>query len=298
LPGSDRILSSTQIDFADPVMCAETADGGPVSLADDAGTYPFAMPPVAGYGFQRQADGSYAQPFLIDTGADGFIAAPFCLTFLESGQPGELARVIFGYSVDAPSSDAPHPWFGQVTLGQTTALGSYACHSSTLPAYPTFTPNGISPVPVGPAGQQAGNTSIAPVDGGFYLLSDNESASPKGVEYSWSADGGTYSDWAPMAIPGAGGDQSQPVAFAGKIYYHQGNDVASVDWNGGDPADVGSFSNVATELTADSNPGTGGVIAVGQPTLSVIDGGATMFFVYYLRTANGTNGQIGTVPHR
>jgi hypothetical protein len=300
LPGADRIVSSTDIDFADPVMCASSPDGGPVYLPSDAGAYPLALPPVAVYGFHRQADGSYAEPFLIDTGSDGFIGQPFCLTFLDSGDAGDTAKVIFGYNVDSADGGLPHPWAGSVTLGETTSLGSYACNSATLPAYPAFTPHGIVPLPIGPPGQQAGNTSVAPASSGVYLLSDDESAQPPYTEFSFSDGGGSYTSWVPMALPDPTLDRRQPVAAGGRLYYYRTADIASVAWTGGDPSNAASFTDLEAELSSEANPTgrVGEVIAVGQPTFAVIQGKPQMFFVYYQRSATGFDGQIGTVPAR
>jgi hypothetical protein len=299
MPGAERVLSPTEIDFAIPSMCAAEPDGGPVIVpGPDGGLYPFALPPTAVYGFHRQADGSYAEPFLIDfAGADGFISQPFCFSFLGTGAPGGAVPVIFAYNLDSPSDPKPHPWSTQLVLGQPDSLGSYAC-GAPLPGYPTFTPEGITPLPVGPAGQQAGNTSVANVAGGEYLLSDDESANPPYVEFSLADGGGGYSDWVPAALPQPTLDQRQPVYFGGRLYYYRAMDVASVAWAGGDPADAGSFSDLQTELAHDTNPseGAGEVVAVGQPTLALVDGGAELFFVYYRRTDGGFNGQVGRVP--
>jgi hypothetical protein len=299
MPGADRVLSSTLIDLADPDMCAAEPDGGPVQIAGDAGPYPFALFPVADYGFHRQADGSYAEPFLITTGSDGFPDEPYCLTFLGNPKADGTVPVIFGYNVYSATDKVSHPWVTTLTLGQTNALGSYTCNA-TLPGYPTFTPNGITAVPVGPVGQRAGNTSLAAVDSGFYLLSDDESADPPYVEYSLWDGGAGYSDWAVAALPEPGVDRRQPVAAGGRLFYYRNRDIASVAWNGGSPGDGGSFADLATVLASEASPSgrVGEVIAVGQPTFADVDGGVEMFFVYYQRSASGFDGQIGRVPLR
>jgi hypothetical protein len=300
MPGADRVLSSTDINFADALMCAEEPDGGPVTMPlPDGGTYPFALPPVADYGFHRQPDGTYAEPFLIQTGSDGFVSQPFCFTFLGTADAGDPAPVIFGYNLDSPTDPHPHPWFAQLTMGQTDSLGSYQCESP-VPAYPTFTPNDIAAVPVGPPGQQAGNTSVASFGSGYYLLSDDESASPPYVEYSWNDGDGGYSDWAPVALPEDGVDRRQPVAVGGRLFYFRSAEIASVAWDGGNPADPASFTDLETELAGETSPSgrVGEVVALGQPTFALIDGGPNMFFVYYRRSATGYDGQIGLVPLR
>jgi hypothetical protein len=296
MPGADRITGATLSDWSDPQMCAVMPDGGPIPVADDGGFYPLALPLVAAYGFHRQADDSYAEPFLIDFDSDGFVGAPFCFTFLASAADG-TAPVVFGYGVDALDGGKPHPWTATVTLGQTNTLGSYACDSATLPAYPTFTPDDVAPVPVGPAGQQAGNTSVAHVTSGTYLLSDDESASPPYAEYSLISSMGDFSDWAPMALPEPGIDRRQPVVAGERLFYYRGADIASVAWNGENPGDPDVFTDLETELAHETNitGRVGEVLGLGQPTFAAVDGGVQMFFVYYRRSATGADGQIGNV---
>jgi hypothetical protein len=299
MPGADRVSGSLLTDWSDPQMCAVLPDGGPIRVGDDGGTYPFAFPLVAEYGFHRQADGSYAEPFVIQIDSDGFVGAPFCLTFLGTGDAGDTVPVVMGYGVDSSDGGKPHPWFAEIALGEPNILGSYACESATLPGYPTFTPAQMVPLPVGPVGQQGGNTSVAIVASGAYLLSDDESATPPYVEYSRIIDGG-YSDWAPVALPEPGIDRRQPVVAGTRLFYYRAGAIASVAWNGADPDDPNVFSDLATELGPESSPAgrVGEVVAVGQPTFAVIDGGARMFFVYYRRSATGADGQIGSVPLR
>ncbi len=300
MPGADRISGVSLSDWSDPQMCAGLPDGGPIPIPTDGGTYPFALPPVAAYGFHRQADDSYAEPFLIDFDSDGFVGAPFCFTFLGTGADSGTVPVVFGYNIDASDGGKPHAWVGTLTLGQTNTLGSYECESATLPGYPTFTPDGINPVPVGPLGQQAGNSSVAQVASGTYLLSDDESASPPYVEYSVVSDAGSFSDWALVALPEPGLDRRQPVVAGNRLFYYRAADIASVAWNGEDPGDANVFSDLETELGSESplSGRLGEVIALGQPTFAVIDGGAQMFFVYYRRSATGFDGQIGRVRLR
>jgi hypothetical protein len=296
MPGADRISGSRLTDWSDPQMCAVLPDGGPIEVFDDGGFYPLTFPPVAAYGFHRQSDGSYAEPFPIQMSSDGFVGAPFCFTFLGDGDGG-VVSVVFAFSIDAVDGGKPHPWVGSIALGQSNTLGSYACESSTLPAYPAFTPGGIQSVPVGPSSQQAGNTSVARVSSGTYLLSDDESASPPYVEYSLISDAGVFSDWVPMALPEPGIDRRQPVVAGPRLFYYRGADVASVAWNGADPGEASSFSDLETELSRETNltGRVGEVVGLGQPTFAAVDGGVQMFFVYYRRSATGADGQIGNV---
>ncbi|MHB8874873.1 MAG: hypothetical protein ACYC8T_14385 [Myxococcaceae bacterium] len=300
MPGAWRVKSPTEIFDGVAEVCAIGADGGEMMvLRADGGTSPFALPPTASYLFHRQTDGTYAEPFVIDTGAGGFLGAPFCYTFLDSAPAGQRASVIFGYAVQMQTPQLnPHPWFGQLTMGQDNLLGSYSCPAPG--GTPTFTPaTGVVELPVSPVGQHAGNTTVAVASGTAYLLSDDESTSSATLHYAVALGDGGYSPWSPMAAPGTG-DKRQPISLGGRLWYFLNGDVVSASWAGGPLDSASSFGPLSVEL-AHEFPGTnrlGEVMAVGQPVFAAYpDGGLDMFFAYYLRTSGGMNGQIGVV-HR
>jgi hypothetical protein len=296
MPGADRIVSPSQIIDADANLCLVSPDGGDfiIPLADGGTTVPM-LPPTAAYGFHRQPDGSFAEPFLIHFADDGFSGAPFCFTFLGSPANGQ-ANVIFAYHRD-DQFNAPHqPTFTTLTLGVENVLGAYACVGGAV----QYSPGAIAPLAVSPASQNAGNTSA----GGGYLWSDDESAA---VPYTIAALGlpdGGFAPWTQAALPEPSDDRRQPVLVGDRVFYFRNATVASAVWTGADPSQATSFGQPETELAGDffSQPlsaGQGRVIAVGQPTFASRPGGVVeMYFVYYRRTATGFDGQIGVVATR
>jgi hypothetical protein len=295
LPGAERVVGG-HVNDAVPQLCAAQADGGPVIVpASDGGTHEFALPPVGGYLFHRQSDGTFAEPHVIDIGADGFLAAPACFTFLGTADAGAQVLTVFGYQVEGVDTK-PHPFFGQLTMGQDNVLGHYACNGGT----PQFTPLLMAPLAVGPAGQQAINTTAAISNGNIFIMSDDESASPPYTEWALSKGDGGFTDWQRMALPLEGHDRRQPIAIGDRIFYYLDGNVASVSWDGGTLSDAGSFSGLEVELGPGTVTGaTGELVALGQPTFALhANTTIEMYFVYYRRTATGYDGQIGRVPLR
>ncbi len=298
MPGAERVVNGI-VSSAVPLMCAVGADGGAVQIPElDGGTYPFALPPVSNYMFHRQADGTFAEPHLINTGSDGFVSQPFCYTFLGSGNAGDQVAFLFGFNVDDPDGGKPHPWYTQLTLGSDNAIFSYACPQGAHT--PTFNPGAIAALPIGPPKQQAGNTTFAATPVGAYLLSDDESASPPYIEWSRELPDGGFTDWAPMALPDPTSDRRQPLYVSGRIYYYKDGDIVSIAWNGNTPTDPSVFSAPNVELSRGIPSGAAKeVVEVGQPTFAgSSDGGVEMYFVYYQRNDAGFDGQIGRVPLR
>ncbi len=296
LPGAERVLSPTHIRNVLPKICADNPDGGDfVYSAPDGGDIVFPLAPVTAYGFRRQADGTFGEPFVIAFDADGLSSA-FCFTFLGSPVNG-IASLLYGNRRYDLQNDVNHPWVTQLVMGTDATLGTYSCNGGVT----QFSPNATYMLPVNPLTQNVGNTAVAP----GYLVSDDESAK---VSYTVSAlalpDGG-YDPWKPLALPEPGDDLRQPVFEAGRFFYYRNYTISSSAWAGADPSMRSSFSAPRLELQPDSSPSgplalpPGRVIGLGQPTFAHrADGSTELYFVYYLRSAAGFDSQVARVRAR
>jgi hypothetical protein len=298
MPGADRIVSPHRILNIAPNLCLVGADGGDLSLPlADGGELRPALPPLAAYGFHRQADGTFAEPFPIFVDNDGFTSAPFCFSFTQVPANG-VADVIVAFKRFDDFAAPMQPAFTQLQLGGANQLASYACVNGKV----QYTPGPILPLPVSPATQQAGNTSV----GAGFLWSDDETKTPAVTVVSQGLADGGFTPWQPLPLPSAGDDRRQPVLFGGRVFYYRTGSIASVWWSGLDPTASASFGPPNTELAGDPFSGglplgfaPGRVAAVGQPTFATLaDGTVEMYFVYYQRTSTGFDGQIGRVTHR
>jgi hypothetical protein len=299
MPGAERILSPSRIVQASSRMCITSPDGGDFTLDfPDGGTLVPTISVNGAYGFHRQPDGTFADPFLVGFQDDGFGGGPFCFSFVSPVTAGK-ADVVFAYKrEDDFVNQAHHPTATTLTLGADNVLGTYSCDAGVV----DYEPGAISELPVSPQSQNAGNTSEA----AGYLWSDDENQNPAvTIEARMLGDGG-IAPWTTLALPVTADDRRQPVLRNGRIYYYRNATVTSVSWNNGDPSSAASFGAPVTELTGETIPAAGPlmlpagtVTALGQPTFAVRpDGSTEMVFVYYKRTATGFDGQIGRVPTR
>jgi hypothetical protein len=291
MPGADRILSPTRILNTLPNLCAVGPDGGDFSVVIDGGEYVIPVPPESAYGFHRQPDGTFAEPFSIHFEDDG-AGTSFCFSFVAPVQD-RSASIVFA-TMQAGTNLPNRPTATVLTLGAENVLGTYAC----LSGVPTYSPGAITTLPVNPATQNAGNTS----EGGGYLWSDDETQQPPVALVAAVLVDGGFGTWAPLPLPSSGEDRRQPVLYGGSIYYYRSTTVTSTAWSGADPSSSASFGPPRIELAGESNAQnatSGEVVAVGQPTFADRPDGTTeMYFVYYRRTETGYDGQVGRVSKR
>jgi hypothetical protein len=84
MPGASRVVSPTRILQNAPSLCVTAPDGGNVELPlPDGGTFVLNLSPTTAYGFRRQPDGTFAEPFVLQFASDG-VGVPFCFSFLGS----------------------------------------------------------------------------------------------------------------------------------------------------------------------------------------------------------------------
>lgn len=300
LPGANRVTSPSHIRQVAPSICLDNPDGGEVVLPlSDGGTAVIMNPPVAAYGFKRQPDGTFTQPFAIAYDNDGFIQAPFCFSFLNTPHEGQQAELVYGYG-RYQRDPVNRPFLVSLPLGAKVNLGTWACDAGVA----VLTGELATPLPVGPRSQPAGNTSYS---SGF-LFSDDETPGRPAITLVSKVIGplsnGVFSPWAPLPLPAPGDDHRQPVVDQGRIFFARNFTISSVAW-AGDPTSTGSFGAPSLELgpealttsVHDSRPGQ--IFSLGQPTFAHRpDGSTELYFVYYRTTASGTDGQIARITTR
>lgn len=111
MPGASRVLSASAIQHGCPSLNFNPS--------------PFPVPPIAQYGFRRQADGSYAEPFVfMFTGNDGCFT-PFGPSVRANGDGTYRMFVAFDDPRDGgTASDFAHVYDFSFTPGSTQTLGN------------------------------------------------------------------------------------------------------------------------------------------------------------------------------
>lgn len=275
--GADRIHDGTY-DSACP----------DIGITDNMG---YAFPPVSGYGFRRQADGSFAEPFVIGFDANGCLG-PFGMSFT-SAPSGTAAGMVFTFNDPLDNPDQTDEiFYAPLTLGQKNDLGDYSVGGSGIQVA-GFTPTLLQPSL--PAHQ--GNPAY--VSG--FLLWDDESLPGADRDLYASAVTGTL----PALTAGTaftvgasfpGQPEIQPFVDGTTLYYMGGSGITQTTlMPASDPALAGSWS--APNVVLGAAGGT--ILAIGEPTVADVGGTKELYFVYVTSTpGGGKNANVGRVRMR
>ncbi len=282
---------------------------------------PFFAPATMFYGFKRQTDGSYAEPFYVafDDENDA-IANPFGISLRRNGDG--TASIVF--ALDDPNNldmlMVDHDDNGtfdresrfdvyttDITLGQHNLLGTYVAGSppprvepfpSTLVDFGKTGPDGIYGTQGNPHIYYSADGTIRSIwtddeyDG---TDSDPDNDSDAGDVSAYVLTDGTFpsGSWTKVVLPATvngGGEQRMPFFNGQGLYFSQDVDIYYSAYTGADTvADYADDSNWATPtMILEKDSGTdllaplGKVHAVGEPNIATIDDVEHLFFVYVI----------------
>jgi hypothetical protein len=288
LPGLERITSLTSIHDEAPSIGYDLPDG--VDL-------PVALPPISGYGFHRQPDGSFAQPFVIAFAVNG-VSTPFGYTFAKpvSGTTATLAfayedlRNVRGDYGPATQNDLFHD---VIRLGVDNNLGTFSVDASGRPVTDRFP----AAVPLPSRAGQQGNPSVS--NDGIWFDSEEDRD-----DLLFAA--GDALATAPLASPVTVAlsrpdrKETQPYVHANRLYFaaDQTTIRSAARAPGGNPALATTWSVERVELSAEATTRVGAVIAIGEPSLAVRNGIESLYFIYVVKTAAGLDLNVGRVQAR
>lgn len=277
LPGAERIVS-------------------PKRIRDDAlrlgvvGQTTTAVPPAAAYGFRRQNDGSFAEPFVIAIEMDGYTFAPFAFSFVGTPVDGRAELVFAWDRVDDAPDTAGDIYWTKATLGHPVHLGAY--EAGKLASF-------SASMLVGQSGNQHN-----PSFGLEQLWFDTE----QGTDDSQfaSADGplpgaklGPITNF-PLNEPDKSALWPYADEEARRLYWGiEASLIASAGLIGADPGAAGSWSAPRVELAASGGTTLREIAAIGEPSIARVAGdGEWLYFAYYQISATGLDGEIGRVRRR
>ena len=265
-------------------------------------------PPTLFYGFERQSDGTYANPFLvaIDDNQEALFN-PFGQSVRVNSE--DEATYLFSFNDWGGESidDGSDVFTTTIELGTPNTLGQYT------PTAEGFTKEWLDPVPVGfpsDAGTQGNPHLFTRSDGEVdSIWVDNEYNADASLDmFVYSLISGTYPSgtWTdavhlPEKIDGLSTHEAMPFFTGETLYFHRESSVLSAEYLGGDYALSASWAEPVVVLEAEACGSIGCISVVGEPTIGQIDGSPHLFFVYaVLRAYDGgsfgdINMQIGSV---
>jgi hypothetical protein len=268
LPGADRVLEDDVI-HSIPELGLVGADGGDFLVP---------LPPTAAYGFHRQADGTFAEPFVIAYDMYGLNNAPFGFSFV-----GGTDRVVFAWDDVSSLEQDGDLYVTDLVLGEPNWLGSVDASFQVDPP--------PSPWPVS---DRAGFQSNAFALDETTVLYDQHLPESGPDNSDVFVDDGRTTRIAGFSRPDR--EEFQPFVHDDTAVYVIGGFEAIVTaaWDGGELADPASFGAEQVVVR-----GGGRTPAVGEPSIGVHDGVPTLYFLAgRLPEAGGIDNTIARVPAR
>lgn len=270
MPGASRIAADGSIHHGCPALGLDPT--------------PFAVPPQSLFGFRRQPDGSFAEPFAVEIdGVDGCVSAfgPSMLAPSDGKVP-----LVFAFDNpldgDPPTGTQSDVFFTELGLGQPTALASFAAGKLTMNATALGFPT---------AGQQ-GNPHYFSAGGVTQIWLDDETVAEK--DLSLYELGGTFpaGPWTgPVKLPfsEAGKEDIQPFYDGSEALWTRDLSIVSSPHSPGSVTQASSWGAVGVELLADAaSAASGTILGVGEPTKAKRGGRQILAFVYVMHAADGT----------
>ena len=269
-------------------------------LGDDE-TPNFAMTTMF-YGFKKQSDGSFAEPFYMafDDLKDG-ISSPFGLSFLK--QPQEKKYTTIFTLKDAYTTDFGFDIYSyDATFEEDNIFGTYAL--SSIGNAPVRTGSFSSTlVDMGDNSGTQGNPFLYAVAGDVKSIwTDDEYDNDGGdrdkvsVHVLNSGEFRTSNDWTKVILPESvnvvGKEARQPSFVNGELFFAQDVSVVmsefSANHTAADLGTSGNWSSPEVILQKDTSynfflleqADIGKIIAVGEPTLADVNGTQILYFVY------------------
>jgi hypothetical protein len=252
------------------------------------------------YGFRRQADGSFAEPFFLafDDLGDG-IVGPFGLAFEPLG--GSAYRAVFALQDAATAATRFDVYSCNVTFDVDNVLGTYlATTPGNPPQRSVDFPSSF--LDLGDNAGTQGNPSVF-LDSGVVrsVWTDDEydNDADTGQITAHVLESGVFppsNDYTSVLLPSivntVGAQSIQPTFRAEGLYFTQDTNVVFAAYGGQHNAvalaDPQNWTAPVVLLQKDTTIASlhltqadlGKIVAIGEPTVAVVDGQPVLYFVY------------------
>lgn len=279
MPGADRV------DYD----LGQVHHGCPSILFDPS---PVPVPPIAMYGFRRQADGSFAEPYaFLLPGSDGCFS-PWGPS-VYSNEDGTY-RIFLSFNDPRNSdtgTDFARIYEFEFSPGNTQILGTMSLDSSNSVQIEDFV---LSPATIAGADVHRGNPHVYYEDGAPSLLFYDDEVSAAADQFlhvsQWNGtswDAATPLDFAPFNTSGNG--MSQPYFDGSVLIAREGLQLLQFPYNGGAFNDASSWGAPTVLLSPQPQQSeTGSMIIVAEPTMATVNGIEELYFIYGLQQADGS----------
>ncbi len=260
--------------------------------------------PTVFYGFKRQSDGTFAEPFKLAFNDEKGVNGPFGPSFVLNGDGTAKFLIAWNNYFDgagdggttAGEDDKPDIYHGTLSLGTDKNLGDVTFASND--GYSSITPY-ISPVGFSTHTGVQGNPH-ARADGSGNIIeiwTDDEQVSHNLSVYRLTGGTFPFGTWTLDTLPSdisTGAEENQPFFTGSKLYFRRGSNIVYHDYT---PTN-GSCGSTYTHndcwgaehvmIGANGNSGVGEIFTVGEPTIATYNGKTLLYFVYVVRRDNSS----------
>lgn len=243
--------------------------------------------PTVIYGFKRQSDGTFKQPFKVAFNDDRGVNGPFGISLVENSSSSYTFALAWNNYFNQLGSDKPDIYYGTMTIGANKNLGDVV-YSGDF--FQSITPY-IDPVNFSTHEGTQGNPHL-------------HTNSSKEITSIWTDDedfthdlsvyeliSGTFptGSWIKKNLPSkinTVGSESQPFFSGEKLYLTREVKIVAHDYLGGAYENNSSWGN-ETIILESGETGIGKIFGIGEPTIATRDGKKILYFAAVVARANG-----------
>jgi hypothetical protein len=243
--------------------------------------------PTVFYGFKKQSDGTFAEPFKLAFndayGANG----PYGLSFqMTSATTAKYVVSWYNYFDDVGNDGKFNIYNGTVDMGQTNNMGDVVYSGD---AYQSISPH-ITPVNFASHAGTQGNPHIYYDTNGVTksIWTDAEDTTRDLTVYSLASGSFPNGTWTSVALASKVNtvdSESQPFFTGTKLFLNREVKIVSHNYLGSGGADYqlnASWGNETLLLQGSGNYNVGDIWGVGEPTIATVNGKNYLYFVYIL----------------
>lgn len=248
-------------------------------------------PPTMFYGFKRQSDGTFAEPFTLAFDDPKGTSGPFGLSFKMNGDGTGLFAVAWNNYFDNLGDERADIYSGTITFGQNTSLGSVVYGSAfSGDMYDSITPT-ISPVNFPSHVGTQGNPHLYYDSNGIInsIWTDDEDVSYDLSVYRLTSGTFPTGTWVKDTLPSTintVAQEDQPFFTGDKLIFSRDGNIVYHSYQ---PTN-GICGNTFTQndcwgpevilVGANGNSTASQIFAVGEPTVANYDGKKYLYFVF------------------
>ena len=242
--------------------------------------------PTVFYGFRKQADGSFAQPFKLAFNDARGTNGPFGLSFQMTSATTARYVVAWNNHFDDLGGDgSPNIYSGTIKMGRDNNMGNVTYSGDAFASIsPLITPVNFS----SHAGGQ-GNPHLYYDDAGIVksIWTDDEKGTHDLSVYQLTSGEFPNGNWQLTKLPSkinTAESESQPFFSGKRLYMNRGLKIVYHDYigsgNGDDYQLNSSWGDEVVVLKANPAVAVGNIIGFGEPTIATVNGQKLLYFVF------------------